>query len=242
VTTGVLRLLEGYWPKRADCLKRALTARMQRQQANDRQAWQLLHSSKAADGRLTPAESAEWARLDLRLHRRPGDPDELMPTRIGNILRAAENLPRVKYGLDTVIVWPRLWLVMPESARQELVIARGKLDTSVAAAVWALLFTVVVPTALLLSPSHSISLSCLAVLLGLVTAWVSIAGWVPARAEVFADLLDSAFDLYRCFLYQQLRWPMPKHPAHERLIGPQLTSYLWRGSDAATPRFISSQT
>ena len=55
--------------------------------------------------------------------------------RLGNTLRAAESWPTRKYGLDAVTVWPRLWLVLPDRASQELVAARASLDGSAAAAV-----------------------------------------------------------------------------------------------------------
>ena len=70
-----------------------------------------------------------------------------MPTRIGNILRAAETRPYDHYGLEAVIVWPRLWLVLPDSARQELSTARASLDSSVAAVIWALGFCAFAPLA-----------------------------------------------------------------------------------------------
>ncbi len=66
-------------------------------------------------------------------------------TPIGNILRAAERRPADKYGLDTITVWPHLWLLLPEDNRQELRAARTSLDTAVAAATWGLLFCVFTP-------------------------------------------------------------------------------------------------
>jgi hypothetical protein len=61
---------------------------------------------------LTRPESATaeqltvFARLDSRRRRRPSDPNRLLPTQIGSILRAAETRPADRYGLDAVVVWP----------------------------------------------------------------------------------------------------------------------------------------
>jgi hypothetical protein len=35
----------------------------------------------------------------------------------------------------------------------------------------------------------------------------------PARTEVFADLVEAAYDLYRCDVYRQLWWLLPATPA-----------------------------
>ncbi|MEX5258523.1 hypothetical protein, partial [Kocuria arenosa] len=53
----------------------------------------------------------------------------------------------------------------------------------------------------------------------------------------FADLVETAYDLYRGRLYQQLRWPLPANPGEEHACGKALTQYLVRGSDRAHPRF-----
>ena len=123
-----------------------------------------------------------------------------MPTRVGNILRAAETRPYHRYGLEAVTVWPRLWLVLPDPARQELTTARGSVDASVAAAIWGLAFVAFTPLAWWAAPA------------GIPSPTAAVLWWVPARAEVFADLVEGAFDLYRTTLYQQLRWPVPSNP------------------------------
>jgi hypothetical protein len=77
-------------------------------------------------------------------------------------------------------------------------------------------------------------------LVGLGIAAAGIAFWVPARAEVFGDLVEAAYDLHRTALYAQLRWPLPTNPKEERDQGELLTSYLWRGSHAIDPKFTGS--
>ena len=43
--------------------------------------------------------------------------------------------------------------------------------------------------------------------------------WVPNRAETFGDLMEAAYDLYRISLYEQLRWPLPQDPDDEVAMG-----------------------
>ena len=229
LTVPMLRVLEGYWPRWAGGLRRALVEPVRKRAEEDNNAWQQLQSRLDAGGIPSEDDLAKLAALEMRIHKRPSAETRLMPTRTGNILRAAEARPKDKYGLDAVIVWPRLWLVMPESTRQELASCRGSLDSAAATVVWGLLFCFFAP------------ITWWAVPAGLAVAAAAIAWWVPDRAKVFADLFEAAYDLHRSALYDQLRWPQPITPHDERVAGQQLTAYLWRGSDAGHPSFVSTR-
>jgi hypothetical protein len=133
--------------------------------------------------------------------------------------------PKDKYGLDSVIVWPRLWLLLPGSARDELTAARAALDSSVAAVLWGLLFCVFAWW------------TPLALIAGLGVAISSAVFWVPSRAETFGELMESSFDLYRFALYEQMRWPLPENPDDERKDGESLTQYIWRGTSPVGQAF-----
>jgi hypothetical protein len=226
LTTPVLRLLEGYWPRRLHGLAEWRRKHVLDRRQADYEAWQQLKRD-TDQKEPTAAQRAELARLEDRRHHRPVDDNEVLPARIGNVLRAAETRPGHRYGLDAVIVWPRLWLVLPDQARQELTSARTSLDASVAAVIWAVAFLGFSAWAWWAAPA------------GIVVAAAAVLWWVPARAEVFADLVEAAFDLYRSALYQQLRWPLPDTPADEPDTGGALTKYLARGSDKPDPTFTA---
>jgi hypothetical protein len=219
--TGMLRLLEGYWPAWARRPRRALEQRVRDRAGTDRTAFTELHRARARlGGEDVAGRSAldrELAAIELRAHRRP-PPTEVMPTAVGNILRATEVRPATKYGLDGVVVWPHLWLLLPDAVRQELAAARKALDTTAAAVVWGLAFCLFTPLAWWALPA------------GLAVAAAAAIWWAPRRAAGFADLVDAAFDLHRFALYQQLRWPLPETPEQERAGGGHLTDYLWRGT------------
>jgi hypothetical protein len=53
------------------------------------------------------------------------------PTRLGNILAAYENYPNVKYGLDSVFYWYRLWVVLDKDLREEIDNAQSVVDSTV---------------------------------------------------------------------------------------------------------------
>lgn len=228
LTAPVLRFLEGYWPRWLAPLRRRLVARERYRAEEDANALQSLAAAvlPPADPKsATEEQLSTFARLDQRCRCRPSAPNRLQPTRIGNILRAAETWPRDKYGLDAVVVWPRLWLVLPDATRQELVAARASLDAAVAGAVWGVLFCAFTAWA------------PLALIIGLAVTTAAVTLWVPVRAAVFGDLVEASYDLFRTAVYQQLRWPLPNSPQQEHDQGERVSTYLWRGSDDPDPTF-----
>jgi len=166
---------------------------------------------------LTPAERMELARLEQSLLDFPPDLADLRPTAVGNILRGVERRIVHRCGLDPVLLWPRLWLLLPEDARQEIAAARESLDRLAEAWGWGLCFLVwafwqpwAVPIALV---------------------WMLLAAWLArSPARTFAVLVQSAFDLYRWRLYEALHFPAPEEKGDvEVTAGQSLTRYIQRG-------------
>jgi hypothetical protein len=207
--TGLLRLAEGYWPSWLDWLRNRLA-----------ESWaKRIESHRAKLDRLghsvTMQDLYERRRLDAELARLPVRWDQTMPTRLGNILRAAEEYPSVRYGLASGVCWPRLYPLLSAGLREALGQARATLNEMVRLTVWSLAFMVWVvwqPWALA----------------GLPIAWLTYRGMVQA-AGVYGDLIRAAFDLHRFDLYKALSWPLPDKPEGETMMGKQLTEYLFRG-------------
>jgi len=222
----VIRFLEGYWPSWMRPLRRRLLQRQRQWLRQKEQRWQNLVTQQDKQS-LAPEEMDEFVALDWQLRRLPARPERLMPTRLGNLLRAAEEQPLNKYGLDAVICWPRLWLVLPDEVRKELQESRSQLNTAARVWLWSLLFLFWTVWAWWV------------ILFALLSA-VFAYRWMLNTAETYADLLESAFDLHRIALYQSLRWSLPANPAEELQMGRQLTEYLWRGSNQTKPDFTNS--
>ena len=219
----IIRLLEGYWPRWLKWLQRWGVDWQNKQLKSAEDRWQELEHEKEVR-ELRPEENEEQVALDSKLRLAPADPLYRMPTKLGNILRAAEIRPLVNYGLETTICWPRLWLLLPDNVKNELTEARTSLDTNVRILVWGILFfvwTIWAPWALLIG--------------------LAIVIWAYYRAlraaEVYGDLLDSAFDLHRFALYETLHWPRPEQPNNEEEKGTELTRYLYRGLAPASVKF-----
>jgi hypothetical protein len=225
-TLPVLRLLQGYWNWPLSGLRERLRARVERRASRHQRRWEEL-APAVQEQRANSAQIAEFERLEEMLRRLPVSANQYLPTRLGNILHAAERRPTEKYGLDAVVVWPQLWLCLPAVTQQELANARLALDRAVAAVIWGalfVLFTLFTPWAIVVS-------------VGVVS--ISWAFWLPQRATAFADLIEATFDVHRIALYSALRWPLPANPADEPDSGRLLTQYIMRGLRTAKPAFTN---
>jgi hypothetical protein len=227
LSTPVLRLLEGYyWPRWLNWLRDRLVGHRSDKIDRDNNRWRQL----AARGinNLTPRELADFVRLDRRRRSSPAKPERRMPTRLGNILRASEGRPDDYYGLNAVVCWPQLWLLLPDTAKQEVSAARASLNGAAELWLWAVLFIGWTVWAWWALP------------LGILVAAGSYSQMLGA-ATIYAELVEGCFHVHRRLLYEALRWPLPVTPAEERQRGAEVSAYLWHGSNATTPTFTGSR-
>ena len=105
------------------------------------------------------------------------------PTWMGDRIHALEQVALNRYGLDLTFSWPRLWLVLPDTTRSEIIAAHAAFAAAVATGTWAwpylLLGIVWWPAAL-------------------IAVAVGATGWARARAAI-ADLTalsEAAVDLH----------------------------------------------
>ncbi|HAC65632.1 MAG TPA: hypothetical protein DCF68_19400 [Cyanothece sp. UBA12306] len=240
---SILRFLEGYWPNWLKWLQRLLIKNQQHrkekrenilnltlekieylsqeiaeieQEINDKRTTLTPEEVTKKSQKITKLrgqkfnETEKFINLDWQLRYFPSDP---MPTKLGNILKAAEQRPLKQYGLDTIICWPRLWLLLPDSVKLELSQARMSLNSSAINWFWSLLFFGWTFFTLWIIP------------IALLSTYLTYRS-ILNTAIIYGDLLESAFDLYRFELYQSLRFPLPKSTAEEKQRGEQLTTYL----------------
>jgi hypothetical protein len=250
-STPLLRLAEGYDWERVPLvgwwLRQGADERVREAEAPQKRFAQLQKKrvlAEAGQGEsLNEAEMAELLGLEQRLYYRPPDPARAMPTALGNVLRAAEDAVRARYGLDPIVCWSRLYPLLPEAIRADLGAARGNMDAALRASLLGVVFTFVWGIWSLWQGAWLLALATLA---GFGVAWLGYRAGVQA-AVPYADLIRAAFDLYRFELYKNLCWPPPQSPGQERpaalgeppTIGQQLSQYLWRGEGTDHIQFIS---
>ena len=223
VSLPVLRLLEGYWWPVLKLPRRWMRASLSRRCDRDLDRLRQLAARPAGD--LTAEELTERSRLERRRWRIPLDSRYRMPTRLGNGIRAAELRPGNRYGLDAVTCWPRLWLLLPDATRGELIAARTSLYLAAQTWTCAVLATI------------GVIWSWWALPLGIVASITTYYLPMLSAARTYSDLIGAAYDVHRGLLYDALRWPYPANPADERVQGRRLTQYLRAGSRDSLPSF-----
>ena len=192
-----VRILEGYWG----------SGRVGRLLARPG-LWLQQRRLAAIRGALAPADSpaAALARLGTELARRrlfPDREDDLLPTQLGNALRAGERRAGAPYGLDAVVVWPRLYPLLAEPVRALVDDRRDQLDL---AARFTFVFLAAAATSFGLLVSHGwwllIPATCLAL------AWLTYRGAVEA-AIGYGEQMRAAIDLHRFDLLRALHVSLP---------------------------------
>ncbi|WP_306207762.1 hypothetical protein [Actinoplanes sp. RD1] len=211
-----VRILEGYWPDLGPFRRLAEAGRaVQRRRKEKAQFLQ-----QTAGVRGVPAGSF------VRAVRRYPDGEDLLPTTLGNRLRAFESSAGKPYGIDAIELWPRLYFVLPDSALSYINRSRTQLDT---ACRLCLTFGV----SALISAGLLFAYPLWWLLPGaLVLAAVIAYQAALAAAENYGITVTAAVDVYRVRLLQEMRLDMPIDTEGERAVNRELGN-LWGGSQTA---------
>ena len=210
----VLRGLEGYWYPMFNWVRSPLIGLKQEEERRLFRELAALDDAKPsiANDYQRSIVNTELSILPLDLEGNTSN-FNLMPTRLGNILRAYERKPLEKYGLDTIVCWPSLWLLLPDSVQNDLNAARDELNAAVRLFTWSFLFLVWGRWAIWAVP------------VGLISAWIAYQ-WATSAAQTYGLLIEAAFDTHRHRLYESLRVPLPATSRDEPKHGAKLTDYL----------------
>lgn len=165
----------------------------------------------------------------------PDEPEEVMPTRLGNILKNAEQYSYKRYDIDAVLLWPRLYAVLPENFMKSFESAKASLDFMLVVSSLSLLFAFITGIYLLVIQS-AWWLFLLCFLGGLVIARLAYQSALEA-AITYGQLIKSAFDLYKAVLCKQLGYDQPKSLAEEREFWRSLYDLVHRG-EAGNPEAL----
>jgi hypothetical protein len=142
-------------------------------------------------------------------------PEPAAPTRLGNVLGAAEARVNGRYGLSPSLVFPRLYSLLPSNYRGVLDDARFQVEVKedyctsfLAASLFSVLVIVV----------HYKTFSAGWLFLAAfnyLLAYQAYRGAIAA-ARTYVQYFESAFDLYRFELYKALLIPLPKTAEEEK--------------------------
>jgi hypothetical protein len=128
--------------------------------------------------------------------------DEVMPTRLGNVLKSAELYPHLRYGMDGVLFWPRLYAVLPERVATALAETRSTLERLATLSCLSGVFAVGGGGYLLVARGP-VAVYLTSLLGGYLLAVICYRAAVHTAAD-YAEQVRAAFDVYRRDLAKQL--------------------------------------
>ncbi|MER6380605.1 hypothetical protein [Streptomyces sp. NPDC001250] len=202
---AVARLWLGeWWPA---SLARQLIARRRRRWSNAQRRYE---DALRARARQRDDPELETAQLNAARNRislaRP-----VRPTWIGDRIAAVDRRVFENYDLDLSSAWPRLWLIVPQTTRDELGSAREGFDSAARLAGWSVLYLV---------------LACWWWPAALIALVGGTAALIRGRAgiDAFAQLVESAVDVHGRDLAEALGIPCPGQL--EPAVGLQITRAL----------------
>jgi hypothetical protein len=158
--------------------------------------------------------------LDRRF---PDTPERIRPTRFGNVVGAYQAYPASRFGLDYVVVWKRIDVLLTPRETELHAVARADVDAFLNLSVLSAIAAVGVFVERLYHPSP-VAASAIGI-------W--LLGYLSYRLAVDAEqrlgnAQRAAFDLHRLELYERfgLRWPPA--PLQEKLMAQGLSGrMLW---------------
>lgn len=212
-----IRFLEGYWRTPGPLRRLGERGRWVQQRRKDRLVW--LNEQL---GQSTYAELVEHVPRELASF--PNE-QRVLPTALGNRLRAAEERAGKAYSLDATLTWPRLYFVLPQDVLRFVSQSRNELDTAVRLCL-SFALTSLVGAALLLR--HPVWLA-----LPLGFALLSGLAYRAAvhAAQAYGVTFTSVIDVYRLRLLKEMSVRMPTDSDDEIGINDKLR-LLWEREGA----------
>jgi hypothetical protein len=167
--------------------------------------------------------------------------DALLPTRVGNAIRAFESHSDVRWGLDSVTIWPRIEAVLSADEREFLVDSKVNFYVFLNAAAGAFVVGVcLVVDQTVNAPHPAWYWPLYAIPFALAYAFYRLA---IDPATDWGDAVRSSIDLHRLEIYEKLGVRAPTSFSDERKLAlrvsqallygrPLLGDDLWRAADA----------
>lgn len=240
-----IQFWEGYWPKPLwnwyknnvkGIDEKWMRLKKERQNAQER-----IEISKNPDLYTTDQEyalrqehafSQKYAFLQEKLfYDYPSDKERLLPTHLGNVLRAAEDYAENTYGMHIIFWWPRLWLILPDAVKQQIddalapMVALLNLATQIG--IMSLIGSVYL-CAQYTGPWKiwAFTAACITLILGVIITTVAYRGAV-SQAKIYGILIRSAVDIHRFDLLKFLHQPTPSNLVEEKILWENLFKWVY---------------
>jgi hypothetical protein len=223
---ALVQFLEGYWGTGSAVQSirvqrilyyQRLCRRLRRERVTALKQLENLPNQTTVDSKATRArlisQRAEALRISDYFPRRT---DDIMPTRLGNMLRRYESQAGSQYGMDALQVVPHLLSIAPADHVDYVGDQRSQLDLAVRMTFISLAASAT--TVLFLWPY---GLWILVAAIPYLLAYLSYRGSVVAAGH-YGAALDTLINLDRFMLYEQLHLPLPVDTTDERLTNKRI--------------------
>jgi hypothetical protein len=215
----ITRLFEGYWRWRvAQALYRAGIALQRRR-------YDRLVSIRDDKTKASNERRRAGSKLDRYF---PPSREALLPTRVGNAIRAFEEHSKRLWGLDSVTIWPRIEVLLGAEERELHVDAKINFYVFVNAAVGAFAVGVALVVDQALYAPQPTSPWLLLYAIPFVLAYCLYRLAVDPATE-WGDYVRSSIDLHRLELYEKLGVRAPTSFSDERRVAFRVNQALLYG-------------
>jgi hypothetical protein len=232
MSARLYRPLEGYsfWP---DCLRRAGVQRhlSRKTELAEKIARLRLDLKTEANQTLRAVKRTEQALAEHELEFYPPADDDVVPSRLGNALRALETYGRARYGFDSQFWWAELVASAQKSLQAELDHSRAPVDFFVAFFYTGILFGVTTTGAAIVEWQLS-GPDVPPLLIGVVGfALVPVISYRFAveATSYYRSTVRALVNVGRAKLVKALGLPWPLSVKDERLMWQRITWYLVTG-------------
>ena len=144
----------------------------------------------------------------------PSDPEHVMPTRLGNIIRSAEEYSMSRYHADYLLIWPRLAHLCTDRFIADYESVRASVDFMIVVSFLGALFAATGGSTAVVF-GNSVLVFASLTLTGAMVAWIGYRGALSAAVE-YGEQMRASVDLYRWSLLRQLGYPPPSGIENEQ--------------------------
>lgn len=231
----IIRFYEGYpwcdsWIGRRRT--RVHRARMESVSVRWRGLWTLLCDSEAERHPGYETVVGHWNELARTLNTQyPDEPEAVLPTRLGNVIRSFESYPRRQYKIQAITVWSRLLARIDEAYAAGIQEVKSGVDFMLNSSLLCGLMASLLALVHLVFPANLISARVLGILLLelLIFGGLAYGFYLAAisRAHAWGMAVKGAFDLYRWNLLEALGYrERPESLEEERQLWEKVSQRL----------------
>ena len=194
---------------------------------------ELLEStSSGKNGEKLFLANPRWQNLNIELARLerefdldyPSNPDSVLASALGNTIAAFEDYPRLRYGIEPVVLWPRLIPVLKDNKHidfvtQEKAVFDFLMNTGLVVTLLGM------ESCILLIGARHIGMGLVILALTLFCVLIFYRGTIAAARE-WGTMVRVAFDLHRNELHKRLGLRDAKTFEEERINWQNISSFL----------------